>query len=48
MKNPLIQEMMEKIVQKMMLWLRNSGDKHGGRKRRAEQMIQARDDGIDL
>ena len=48
MKNPFLQEMMEEIIQKMMLWLRNSGDRHGGWKRRAEQMIQARDDGIDL
>ena len=48
MKNPFFQEMTEKNVHKMMFWLRNSGDRHMGRKRGAEQMIQARDDGIDL
>ena len=47
MKNPFLLEMTEKTVQKMMLWLRNSGDRHGRRKRRAEQIIQARD-GSDL
>ena len=48
MKNPFLQEMTEKAVEKVILWLRNSVNRPGGRKRRAEQMMQARDDGIDL
>ena len=49
MKNPFLQEMTEKTIQKeMMLWLRNSRDitRHGGQKWWAEQMMQAWD-GID-